>query len=630
MFLKMLKKIINKPIIGILFTGIIIGLIIGIVASYYYIVSNEYIQNGMSRLIFLNLQQNINIHVLFSVTGLVIFSFGWILLIRKLKFSENKTMRFLLWIGFFICSFFYFNWLSSLYFEQTFLFTLKLYLVKLGKLVQGETPFSSVFLFLQTHSLFILTIAVCIVFLFFFFRIVIRKRIQRLTGFMLKLTKSKYLMKFGILGTILIFIFNLTMLLDKKINKPNSPNIVFICIDALRADHLGCYGYSRNTSPFLDQLSKKNFLFTKAITQSSWTKSSVATFMTSKFQTLADVVEEEDKLQLNMLTLAEVLKNNKYTTIGYVSNPWLKKRFGFSQGFDYYNEDAVKTQRVEAKDVCKYISRVKNNVFFLYVHFMDVHNPYDPPSRFKETFTENMKGHFVYDDGLMPDISNEDLEYTKALYDGEIRFVDEKIEQIFRYLEDQKLLDNTVVVINSDHGDEFLEHGGLGHSTTLYNELLFVPLIIVPNAALAVTHSVVDAFVRNVDIFPTILDLASIPIKDIFDGRSLLPVINGDRRNYSSNIVLSKLKSKSTEDELISIFEKNYKYIYNHTQRKAQLFNIEKDFLEKEDLYEANFDEALKMHNKIIDYLKTPNAKKVKAKIDKETLEQLKSLGYIK
>lgn len=626
----MLKKIIHNPILGILLSGVILGLIIGLVASSYYILDNEYIQNGMVRLIFSHLQRNINIYVLYLVTGMVIFSFGWILFVRKLKFTENKTIRLLLWTVFFVSSFFYLNWLSSRYFEQTFLFTIQLYLSKLSKLIRGEAPFGNVFLFLRMHFFFVLSFFVCLIFLFFLYRIAVRKRKQRITELMLKFVESKSLKKIGMFVALLVFILNLAVTVDSKMNKPNSPNIIFICIDALRADHLGCYGYDRNTSPFLDQLAEKSILFQKTITQSSWTKTSVATFMTSKFQTLTDVAEDEDKLSLNVITLAEVLKNNGYTTVGYVSNPWLKTRFGFSQGFDYYNEDSVKTLRVEAEEVCKYISKVKNNTFFLYVHFMDVHNPYDPPSRFKDAFTKNLKGRFVYNDGPMPDISVDDLKYTKGLYDGEIRFVDDKIKHIFNFLEDQKLLKNTVVIINSDHGDEFLEHGGMGHGTTLYNELLFVPLIFVPNSDMMAAHSVIDSYVRNIDIFPTILDVADIPIKNPIDGRSLYSVMNGDEENHSRNIVLSRVKSKSTKDELHSIYEGDFKYIFNSTQGTSHLFNLEKDFWEKEDLSEMDSGTTLEMQNKVIDYLSRTITNREKTKIDKETLEQLKSLGYIK
>jgi arylsulfatase A-like enzyme len=480
------------------------------------------------------------------------------------------------------------------------------------------------------YALYISSLSVFIVFLFIFYRISIRKRKQKITEHILKLFESKSLKKIGMFVALLIVSLNLIVKLDRKINKSYSPNIIFICIDALRSDHLGCYGYNRDTSPFLDQLARKNIIFKKNITQSSWTKTSVATFMTSKYQTLSDVVEDEDKLPLSENTLAEILKDNGYSTLAYVSNPWLKTRFGFDQGFDYYNEDAVKTLRIEVEDVCKYILKVKDSSFFLYVHFMDVHNPYNPPSPFKEVFTKNLKGSFVYDDGPMPDINEDDLEYTKGLYDGEIRFVDEKIRHIFNFLEDQNLLKKTVVIINSDHGDEFLEHGGMGHGTTLYNELLFVPLIFVPNNEMITAQSVVHSFVRNIDILPTILEVSGIPIKNPVDGRSLLSVIKGKEKNYSHDLVLSRVKSKSTKDELLSIYKGKYKYIFNITQGRSQLFNIEKDIWETEDLSKINPGITMEIQNIVIGYLSQAATNREKTKIDEETLEQLKSLGYIK
>lgn len=628
----MFKRISHNPFLGILLTGVIIGLGVGFITSCAYINANEYIQNEMFRLAFSNLRHNINIYVLYFIAGLSILFLGWILFFKRFEFIEKKTIRPFLRMVFIVSSFFYLNWLSQLFFEKTFLSTIQLYLKRLSKLIRGEIPFNTVFPFLKSHLLSFLSfliLIICLSLLFFLFWKFVRRRNHILEKKTLKFVESRFLNKMGLLAILFVLFLNLTVIIDRRLSRPHTPNIIFMCIDALRADHLGYSGYDRNTSPFLDQLAQKNIVFQKNISQSSWTKTSVATFMTSKFQTLYEVVDDEDKLPFHVITLAEVLNNNGYTTVGIVSNPLLKTKFGFHQGFDYYNENSIKTRRVDVKKVCKYISKVKNNAFFLYIHFMDVHSPYEPPSRFKKAFTKNLKGHFFYQNGLTPDISEEDLEYTKGLYNGEIRFVDEKIEQIFDYLEDQKLLKNTVVIINSDHGDEFLEHGGMGHWTTLYNELLHVPLILVPNGQVTATHSAIDSYVRNIDIFPTLLDIANIPIKNKIDGRSLLPAIKGEEKIDSTNIILSRVKSK-TKDILLSIFEKNNKYIFNSTKGTAQLFNLENDFGEKNDLSILQPQTASDMLRKIMVYIDMALANREKTKIDKKTLEQLKSLGYIK
>ena len=448
-----------------------------------------------------------------------------------------------------------------------------------------------------------------------------------------RIVERNYPLKAAALAVIVLLASNVYSVIDSKRTVSDRPNVIFICIDALRADHLGSYGYTRDTSPFIDQLTQKGAMFTNVTSQSSWTKTSVATFLTSDYEMLSRIVGEEDKLPPEVNTLAEILKNHGYTTGAFVANPWLLPQFGFKQGFDYYNTQQVmddRGRRIKVEDITAYLDKIKKRKFFLYVHFMDVHSPYHPPAPYDQMFTGE-KGSYRYRNGKMI-INKDDLDKTVGLYDGEIRSLDEKISILFRYLNKQHLLRNTLVIINADHGDEFMEHGGMGHGTTLYRELLHVPLFILPPDDIDIERSIIPSPVRSIDIVPTILDILKIqPVTDI-DGVSLLELIKGGH-DFSPPAALSAVRSHNLKDSLISLSNARYHYIYNISKHMNELYDLQNDPGEKENLVSTKPELAGKMHDEMenlsAEYLHNNASPSAKTSINKETLETLKSLGYI-
>ncbi|MFC1502442.1 sulfatase [bacterium] len=268
------------------------------------------------------------------------------------------------------------------------------------------------------------------------------------------------------------------------------------------------------------------------------------------------------------------------------------------------------------------------------MHFMDVHNPYNPPSPYNKMFTSN-NGIYIYNNGLI-NISAEDLIHTKGLYDGEIRFLDEKIHNLFNHLKELNILNRTMLIINSDHGEEFMDHNGMGHGTTLYNELINVPLIIhVPpiiDNYKNIKKSVIHSRVRNIDILPTILDALKISQNTRIDGVSLLPFILGEKDSSSPLPSLASVKSQDTEDILTSISRDSYKYIHNITQKTSELYDRQNDPKERENLIKSMPEIAHKMHEEILslklNYYGPSSNGSTKTSIDKKTIEKLKSLGY--
>ncbi|MFN0206805.1 MAG: sulfatase [Planctomycetota bacterium] len=323
---------------------------------------------------------------------------------------------------------------------------------------------------------------------------------------------------------------------------PGGPNVIIITIDTQRADHLGCYGYKRPTSPFMDSLAAAGTVFTDCSAVAPWTKPSTATILTGLFPSRHGALYHGSDLNTppGMKTLAETFQDKGYVTAGFVSNPNIKKIFKFDRGFHEFFDSPVEDTVTMAtfrdsvfgnilKRLTKYqfnwkykndIAEVNrhlfswldsnhNEKFFLYLHYIDPHEPYSPPEPYRSQFTQ--------EHGLL--VHNERKRLMGIdLYDGEIRYTDEHIKLFAEKLKSYNLWDNTIVVITSDHGEEFFEHGVLGHGFSLYQEVIRIPLIFF--GAGVAKGKRIDIPVSNVDLAPTLLDAAQTGIADLGDGKS--------------------------------------------------------------------------------------------------------------
>lgn len=293
------------------------------------------------------------------------------------------------------------------------------------------------------------------------------------------------------------------------------PNVVFILVDTLRADYTTPYGFPKDTTPELERWARRGALFERCRSQSSWTKMSMASIMTSLWPHDDGIREARDGLGPNALTLAEVLQQAGYATYAVQTNGWLHQSFGFQQGFDRYvfpkgggdprlgvpslwaNADRVYE---EAAHVLETLDR--HRPFFLYLHFMDVHE-YASPPEFKVYGTDD-----------------------RGAYLAAIRWVDDTVQRIREKLAAEGYLDHTVIVFDADHGEELGEHGIHGHARNVLMPVVGVPLVI--RLPFRVAPAIrVHTQVRNLDVAPTILALAGVPIPGSFEGRSLLPLMMG-------------------------------------------------------------------------------------------------------
>lgn len=299
------------------------------------------------------------------------------------------------------------------------------------------------------------------------------------------------------------------------------PNVVFVCMDTVRADHLGCYGHDRDSSPNLDALAARSTLFLDVSATACWTKPSVPSFLTGTYplqhgvyrgSTRDAVGARSDALPDAAWTIAEAFSEAGYQTGAFVRNAQLRHGLGFEQGFDDYVDEAGDARRIRWQAQDWLDDRDPTRPFFLYLHFLDAHWPYDIPDAAATRWASAEGVQYFRRPGLDDAINDGEVELTEAqlddllaLYDGAIRSIDEELGRLFAKLERESQLENTVICVLSDHGEEFLEHGRLGHGHALHETLLQVPWILfVPDTP----PGVVDRPVSLVDVFPTVLTAA--------------------------------------------------------------------------------------------------------------------------
>jgi arylsulfatase len=312
-----------------------------------------------------------------------------------------------------------------------------------------------------------------------------------------------------------------------------APDILVVLVDALRADHLSCYGYPRGTSPSLDRWAGGAALFTQAYTQGTHTRMSIASLFTGSRPTVHRIREVDlpadkhpmsagattDALSSRFTTLAESLSGAGYETWGFSANPHVSSELGFDQGFAEFHETSSRGGSVM---VDRFLDEWRDRPapsgrrpLFAYLHLMSVHNPYDPPRPYSTSFEAPRDGRVVYTNGLAPHVTPDDLAATIASYDGGILYTDSLLERLFSRWEAPGGRPRVIVVL-SDHGEEFLDHGGLGHGTTAYSELARIVLIV---KAPGVGAGRFDAPVTMLDVHRLLLDLAGAPAPPHAQGR---------------------------------------------------------------------------------------------------------------
>ena len=315
----------------------------------------------------------------------------------------------------------------------------------------------------------------------------------------------------------------LCALLATGCGEPPRPSLLLVTVDTTRADHLGAYGYGRDTSPTLDALAEEGVLFEHAFSHAPITLPSHTSMLTGALPPAHGVRDNGRFVAADDLeTLPEMLSEQGYATGAFVSAFVLDSRFGLDQGFDVYDdsftaewsEDKLRDAKIYNQMVTDrpadqtteraiaWLAERGDEPFFLWVHYYDPHQRYAPPHPWDQRFQD-------------------------SLYDGEIAFMDSQIARLFDAFRERGQWDRTAVVVTGDHGESLGQHGEATHAVLAYDSTLRVPLLVKPPAAVSVERKVVTDGVSHVDLLPTVCDLLGLPTPGGLPGRSLLPAIQG-------------------------------------------------------------------------------------------------------
>ena len=421
---------------------------------------------------------------------------------------------------------------------------------------------------------------------------------------------------------------------------PVPRNLVLVSLDTLRADHLGLYGYPKRTSPELDRWAEHAFVFENAVSASNYTLAAHHALFQSKTATVARDARDTG------LTLAEMLKAQGFATAGFTGGGMMTKLSGFERGFDRWDEghelleDTLPGALAYLDDPARRDSR-----FYLFVHCLDVHLPYDPPPPYDSMFdpdyhgtitgpqTRNLLGMRKMFEGRQSygrhHYDDTDKDKVRALYDGEIARMDEVLATLLARLEERDLRDDTLVVVLADHGEEFWDHGSVLHAHTVYQELLHVPLLMRVPALEKRSHRIGQR-VSLVDVVPTLLELLALPAPPGLQGRSLVPLLRGEPGTPHPLFA----EGYASHAKLQSVIDGDLKLIRNIDTHAVSLYDLAADPGEKNDVaanrpadverMQALLDSTLGTSRSVVqDPMGLPKD------VDTKTQDQLRHLGYI-
>jgi len=407
------------------------------------------------------------------------------------------------------------------------------------------------------------------------------------------------------------------------------PNVVVIVIDTLRADRLPFYGYPKDTTPFLNSLARKSSIFAKAYAGSSWTAPATASIFTGLYPFQHGVVMglaaqlkiiqknpdfKINRIPENVQTLPEVFKANGYRTFGISDNPNISRRQGFAQGFDRLMSFTHEGARSINQKLLALEKEIRSSPrYFLYIHYNDPHKPYKFSLR-EEERTGNRINDF------------------KLLYDKEVTLVDDCIRELFQRFGWKQ---NTLVVVTADHGEEMMEKGFYGHGKTLFNTVIHVPLLFYYPGSKGVVAGTVPSPVSTLDIVPTLSSLLGFAGMEDLAGMDLTPLLKNPGKAVKPRHIFSHLQLKSAGSADIvqkaAIFN-DYKYIYQSEGESSLFFNLKNDPQENSNLYSSDQQRANKLAATYFNFerhCKRFNPDYVGIRLDKKSLENLKTLGYI-
>jgi len=439
------------------------------------------------------------------------------------------------------------------------------------------------------------------------------------------------------------------------------PNVVFILLDALRPDHMSAYGYHRETTPAMDRMAREGVMFNGAVSHGNRTILSMPAIFTSTYPSINGAIARGKlmrPLSERWTTIGEMLQERGYTTTAVMSNVYLKSLFGMTQGFDGADEMHRGRYKLGLMTVLRklgvidvpetnasgptaaavtdaalhWFEKTKDRPFYLYVHYMDTHHPYIPSKEYELKFGSpgpdavsifrktwqlvKLRSPIELEDG--------ELQKLKDYYDGRIRYTDDQVSRLLDAVRELSSERETIVIITSDHGDEFLEHGYLYHTNLLIEELIRVPLIVWAPKRFG-PGTIVDGLARHIDLLPTIADLTGARLPDEAMGTSLVPRMNGGAPD-------ADLLSFAEGDYCVSLTAGGWKMMRVDSTDAYHLYDLsgEGEYRDVAALHAEKFTELKEMLDTYLQQIETIEHQRQTHLLDPDSIRELRDLGYIK
>lgn len=409
---------------------------------------------------------------------------------------------------------------------------------------------------------------------------------------------------------------------------PRPLNVLVLSVDALRPDHLGAYGYPRDTSPAIDALAARGVRFENAISQATWTLPSVTSLFLSQYVSTHGVEHpRHSKIPEAAETLAERMRDHGYRTSAFVMGAYTSREFGMDQGFETFVSNAGRAAK-KNDALLRWIDGGEGR-FFAYVHYVDVHHPYVEANPYRQSYGAGYQGPVNGKDKLgkwVPAMTPEGLQHLVDLYDDSVSFIDNHLGELFRALDERGLRDSTLLILTADHGEAFFEHEAmLGHRGKPYGELIRVPLIVagpgIPNGR------AVETLAEAVDLAPTILDACGIPPGPAMQGRSLMPLFHG------GEVDKPLAYAESLPQGLAVVRDLEWKLMFESRAGRRRLFHLASDPGEQDDVAQQHPAVVERMTRRLAVFRRANEAlaapEPEDAEVADETLRQLRALGYI-
>jgi len=439
---------------------------------------------------------------------------------------------------------------------------------------------------------------------------------------------------------------------ERIVNFPNDFDVMLIIVDATRADYLSVYGADNNTTPNLEDFAEDAVVFENAIAQGCHTIQAVPAILASLHPTIHGLSDYRKVLSNNVVLISEVLKQEGYLTMGIVTNPHLTVANGFKQGYDYYN--AVSSWSKPSADAVnleymKWLRKTGEVRKFSLLFYIDPHNPYEPPQQYLDIYYQGEPYTIEYShDGYLA-LDKKGKDNFKARYLAELKYFDDRMGRLFAEMKKSGLYDKTLIVVTSDHGEGFFDHNLVFHGNSLYNELIHVPLMIkfpqlIRIPGLDTGNIRIPQNVRQIDILPTICDFLDVKKPELAQGTSLLPLVFQKTDSIpelayilSEHIASLPMQGREGLPQMRSITSDRYKLIVIQSpmdkQPEFELYDLMNDPGEKNNIAEKEKNIVEHLSRELIKRVDSisPLAQQTKAaNINKEMLDKLRALGYIK